>query len=69
MKRLLTLIPAVAIAVGLNIVVTGVGLVRQSVSGLMDAAWPDAVRMAATPPSIAAIFAATASLVGFWRRV
>ena len=33
------------------------------------AAWPEDVRMAATPPSSSAIFLATASLVGFWRRV
>lgn len=31
-------------------------------------AWPDDVSIPATPPSIAAIFAATASLVGFCRR-
>ena len=34
-----------------------------------EAACPEEVRMAATPPSSSAIFLATASLVGFWRRV
>ena len=33
------------------------------------AAWPDEVSIAATPPSRAAIRAATRSLVGFWSRV
>ena len=33
------------------------------------AAWPEEVSMAAVPPSSAAILAATASLVGFCRRV
>ena len=34
-----------------------------------DTAWPEEVNMPATPPSSAAIFAATASLVGFCSRV
>ena len=33
------------------------------------AAWPELVSIAAVPPSSAAIFAATMSLVGFCRRV
>lgn len=33
------------------------------------AAWPDEVSMAATPPSISQILAATVSFVGFCRRV
>ena len=33
------------------------------------AAWPEEVSIAAAPPSNSAIFAATASLVGFAKRV
>ena len=33
------------------------------------AAWPEEVSMAAVPPSMSQIFAATVSLVGFCRRV
>jgi len=35
----------------------------------VDAAWPELVSIAATPPSSAAIFLATWSFVGFARRV
>lgn len=31
--------PLIAIAVAINIVVTGVGIIRQSIAGLMDSAW------------------------------